>query len=215
MTRRFPALRFAFLEGGVGWACQMFGDLLEHWERRSARALERMDPRKLDPKLLMSLAEKYGDSDVVAALHARNGWPDHDPGLTGGVANLDDFSACKITRKQDWIDLYVKPFYFGCEADDRANAWAFSKNNPFESKLHALYSSDIGHFDVIDMRDPLPEAYELLEDGLINADNFRDFTFANAVHLWGTQNPKFFEGTAVARAAAEELKRPRAYPVLN
>ena len=209
MTRRFPELRFAFLEGGVGWACQLFGDLLEHWERRSAKALERMDPRKLDPKLLMSLAEKYGDSDVVAALHARNGWPDHDPSLTGGVADLDDFSACKITRKQDWIDLYVKPFYFGCEADDRANAWAFSKNNPFESKLNALYSSDIGHFDVIDMRDPLAEAHELVDDGLITPDNFRDFTFANAVHLWGTQNPRFFEGTAVARAAAEELKRPR------
>ena len=31
--------------------------------------------------------------------------------------------------------------------------------------------------------------------------------FANAVHLWGTQNPRFFEGTAVARAAAEELAR--------
>jgi len=27
------------------------------------------------------------------------------------------------------------------------------------------------------------------------------------VHLWGTQNPRFFEGTAVARAAAEELAR--------
>jgi predicted TIM-barrel fold metal-dependent hydrolase len=208
VTRRFPDLRFAFLEGGVGWACQMFGDLLEHWERRSAKALERMDPRKLDPKLLMSLAEKYGDSDVVAALHARNGWPDHDPGLTGGVADLDDFSACKITRKQDWIDLYVTPFYFGCEADDRANGWAFSKHNPFGSKLNALYSSDIGHFDVIDMRDPLAEAHELVDDGVISADNFRDFTFANAVHLWGTQNPRFFEGTAVARAAAEELARP-------
>jgi predicted TIM-barrel fold metal-dependent hydrolase len=215
VTRRFPQLRFAFLEGGVGWACQMFGDLLEHWERRSARALERMDPRKLDPKLLMSLAEKYGDSDVVAELHARNGWPDHDPSLTGGIADLDDFSACKISRKQDWIDLYVKPFYFGCEADDRANQWAFSKHNPFESKLNALYSSDIGHFDVIDMRDPLREAWELVEDGCITTDNFRDFSFANAVHLWGTQNPKFFEGTAVARAAAEELKRPRAYPVLD
>src|SRR5438552_3995468 len=215
VTRRFPELRFAFLEGGVGWACQLFGDLIEHWERRGATALKRMHPAKLDRQLLMNLVEKYGDSDVVAALHARNGWPDHDPGLTGGVADLDDFSACKITRKQDWVDLYVKPFYFGCEADDRANAWAFSKNNPFESKLNALYTSDIGHFDVIDMRDPLAEAHELVDDGLITAGNFRDFTFANAVHLWGTQNPRFFEGTAVARAAAEELKRPRAYPVLN
>ena len=48
VTRRFPKLRFAFLEGGVGWACQMFGDLLEHWERRNARRSSDMDPKKLD-----------------------------------------------------------------------------------------------------------------------------------------------------------------------
>src|SRR5262245_41322225 len=215
VTRRFPKLRFAFLEGGVGWACQLFGDLMEHWERRSAKALERMDPRKLDRALLMSLAEKYGDADTAGTLHARDGWPDNDPGLTGGIADLDDFSACRITRKQDWIALVATPFYFGCEADDRTNAWAFGKGNPFGSKLHALYSSDIGHFDVVDMRDPLPEAYELVEDGLISAENFRDFTFANAVHLWGTQNPRFFEGTTVAAAAAEELARGQARMTVN
>jgi predicted TIM-barrel fold metal-dependent hydrolase len=207
VTRRFPDLRFAFLEGGVGWACQMFGDLIEHWERRNRKALERMDPRKLDRALLMSLAEKHGDPDLVAALQARDGWPDHAPELTGGIDDLDDFAACRITRKEDWVDLYARPFYFGCEADDRTNAWAFGRGNPFGSKLNAIYSSDIGHFDVIDMRDPLPEAYELVEEGLISSDNFRDFTFANAVHLWGTQNPRFFEGTAVAGAAAEELAR--------
>jgi hypothetical protein len=48
VTRRFPELHFAFLEGGVGWASQLFGDLIEHWERRSAKALERMHPDKLD-----------------------------------------------------------------------------------------------------------------------------------------------------------------------
>src|SRR5437773_293974 len=207
VTRRFPALRFAFLEGGVGWACQLFGDLIEHWERRNRKALEHMDPRKLDRALLMNLAEKYGDPDVAAALRERDGWPDNDPDLTGGIADLDDFSACQITRKEDWVDLYAKPFYFGCEADDRTNAWAFSRNNPFGSKLNAIYSSDIGHFDVIDMRHPLPEAYELVEDGFITKENFRDFTFANSVHLWGTQNPRFFEGTTVAKAAAEELAR--------
>jgi predicted TIM-barrel fold metal-dependent hydrolase len=207
VTRRFPEVRFAFLEGGVGWACQMFGDLIEHWERRNGKALERMDPRKLDRERLMRLVEKHGDADLIAALQARDGWPDNDASLTGGIENLDDFSACRITRKEDWVDLYARPFYFGCEADDRTNAWAFGRGNPFGAKLHALYSSDIGHFDVIDMRDPLPEAWELVEDGLIGADDFRAFTFANAVHLWGTQNPRFFEGTAVAKAAAEELAR--------
>ena len=68
VTRRFPELRFAFLEGGVGWACQLFGDLIEHWERRSATALERMDPDKLDRKLLMNLVEKYGYDDIAAGV---------------------------------------------------------------------------------------------------------------------------------------------------
>ncbi len=209
VTRRFPELRFAFLEGGVGWASQLFGDLLEHWERRSGKALERMDPRKLDRSLLMSLAEKYGDADVVSTLHARDGWPDKDADLTGGVEDLDDFSACKITKKQDWVDLYVKPFYFGCEADDRMNATAFGKGNPFGARLNAIFSSDIGHFDVIDFRDPLRQAHELVDKGLITDDDFRDFTFANTVRLWGTQNPRFFDGTVVAKEAAAILNTPQ------
>src|SRR5262249_1151297 len=122
---------------------------------------------------------------------------------------------CTISKKQDWIDLYAKPFFFGCEADDRATAWAFSKNNPFGTKLNALYSSDIGHFDVIDMRHPLPEAYELVEDGCITEDNFRDFVFANTVHLWGTQNPKFFEGTTVAKAAGAARARGQRFGAVS
>lgn len=206
VTRRFPQLRFAFLEGGVGWGCQLFGDLIEHWERRGAPALKRMDPDKLDRKLLLDLVEKHGYEDIAAALRARDGWP--EPGaksLTGNRAELDDFAACKITRKEDWVELFAKPYYFGCEADDRMNATAFGRGNPFGSKLNAIYSSDIGHFDVIDFRDPLPEAYELVEDGHITEDNFRDFVFANSVRLWGTQNPNFFDGTVVAREAAAVL----------
>jgi predicted TIM-barrel fold metal-dependent hydrolase len=208
VTRRFPQLRFAFLEGGAGWAAQLFGDLIEHWERRNAKALERMDPAKLDRALLMHLVEKYGYDDMAEALRARDGYPNPEAHLTGGREELDDFAACKIARKEDWIDLYATPYYFGCEADDRMNVCAFSRANPFGAQLNAIYSSDIGHFDVVDMRDPLPEAWELVEDGLISEDNFRDFTFANAVRLWGTQNPRFFEGTVIAKEAAAVLAEP-------
>ena len=86
------------------------------------------------------------------------------------------------------------------------NAVAFGKAMPLGARINAIYSSDIGHFDVVDMRDPLPEAYELVEDGLITESDFHDFVFGNAVRLWGTQNPRFFEGTAVAREAAALLK---------
>jgi predicted TIM-barrel fold metal-dependent hydrolase len=213
ITRRFPALRFAFLEGGVGWGAQLWGDLMEHWERRNAKALENMRPDKLDRKLLMAMVEKYGYGEHAAALKARDGWPDPELHVTGGIDHLDDFSACKITGKQDWIDLYATPYYFGCEADDRMNATAFWEGNPFGCRLNAIYSSDIGHFDVIDMREPLAEAYELVEDGLFTEDNFRDFTFTNAVKLWGTQNPDFFKGTRVEKEAAAVLKAAQ-LPVL-
>jgi predicted TIM-barrel fold metal-dependent hydrolase len=213
VTRRFPGLRFAFLEGGVGWACMLFGDLIGHWDKRNRKALEHTDPRTLDRVLLMELAQKYGYEDIVAALRGRDGWPDPDAvnlDLSGGISDLDDYAACKIERKEDWRDLFVTPFYFGCEADDRVNAWAFTRQaNPFGARLNAIFGSDIGHFDVPDMLEVLPEAYELVEDGLITRDDFRDFTFANAVRLWGTQNPRFFEGTAVAKAAAAVLAETR------
>jgi hypothetical protein len=51
----------------------------------------------------------------------------------------------------------------------------------------------------------LPEAYEMVEDGLASADDFRDFTFGNVVRLFGRQNPRFFEGTRVAKEAAAVL----------
>lgn len=85
-------------------------------------------------------------------------------------------------------------------------AWAFDRRvNPFGARLNGIFGSDISHFDVPDMREVLPEAFELVEDGLITSDHFRDFTFANAVRLWGEVNPRFFQGTAVEREAAAVL----------
>jgi predicted TIM-barrel fold metal-dependent hydrolase len=211
VTRRFPNLRFGFLEGGVGWGCQLFADLIEHWERRGKKGLEYMDPTKLDRTLLRQLVDKYGYEDIAAELTRRDGWPaKEEDTLDGGVAAHDDYAACEITRKEDWVELYVKPFFFGCEADDRMNAVAFSKFNPFGARINAIYSSDIGHFDVPDMVQVLPEAYELVEHGFLTSDDFRDFTFGNAVRLWGAGNPRFFEGTSVAKAAAGLLGTPRA-----
>src|SRR5262245_18558350 len=121
VTRRFPELRFAFLEGGVGWGCQLFCDLIEHWERRGAKGLANMDPTKLNRKQLRELVDKYGYADIAAELDRRDGWPmKEEDSLTGGVP-LDDYHFCKIAQKQDWIDLFATPYYFGCEADDRMN----------------------------------------------------------------------------------------------
>jgi hypothetical protein len=127
-------------------------------------------------------------------------------GLTGGVEDVDDYFRCGIERPEDIRDRFVPRFYFGCEADDPVNAWAFHRGaNPLGARLNALFSSDIGHFDVPDMAEVVPEAWELVEHGLIGEDDFRDFMFANAVRFWGEVNPEFFRGTVVEKAAAQVL----------
>jgi predicted TIM-barrel fold metal-dependent hydrolase len=209
VTRRFPDLNFAFLEGGVGWACMLYADLIGHWEKRNRQAIESTNPSRLDRQALLAYAEKYGREAMAAAVRRGDGLEgDGNSALTGGVEDLDDYFRCQIERKEDIRDLFVPRFYFGCEADDPVNGWAFNRAaNPFGARLNALFSSDIGHFDVPDMAEVVPEAYELVEHGLLTDDDFRDFMFANAVRFWGEVNPDFFRGTAVEKAAAQVLGR--------
>jgi hypothetical protein len=47
------------------------------------------------------------------------------------------------------------------------------------------------------------EAYEMVENGMISADDFRDFVFANPARLWTALNPDFFKGTPVQSAVAD------------
>jgi predicted TIM-barrel fold metal-dependent hydrolase len=208
VTRRFPDLNFAFLEGGVGWACMLYADLIGHWQKRNRQAIERTSPSKLDRTALLAFAEKYGRDDVVDAIR-RGEELATDEALTGGVEDLDDYFRCAIEREEDLRELFVPRLYFGCEADDPINAWAFDRRvNPMGARLNALFSSDIGHFDVPDMAAVVPEAYELVEHELITADDFRDFMFENAVRFWGEVNPDFFTGTVVDTQAAGVLARP-------
>src|SRR6266550_1219558 len=94
VTRRFPDVNFGFLEGGVGWGCQLFADLIEHWERRGKAGLEYMDPKKLDRPLLAQLVDQYGYQGIAAQLERRDGWPNpKDDELDGGVAEHDDYAA--------------------------------------------------------------------------------------------------------------------------
>ena len=86
------------------------------------------------------------------------------------------------------------------------NAWAFNtKVNPFGACLKAIFSSDIGHWDVPDMRDVTEEAYELVEKGLITEADFRDFVFANPVSFYASANPQFFKETVVQQEVGSAI----------
>ncbi|MBV8773295.1 MAG: amidohydrolase family protein [Deltaproteobacteria bacterium] len=210
VTRRFPSLKFAFLEGGVGWACQLYADLIGHWKKRNYKALAEVNPANLDRRQLHQLIEEYAGPGAAEKL---NQWQSVSEGEEAAAAwaargrdIIDDYAACGIERPEDFVDLFARNFYFGCEADDPINAWAFNTRvNAYGARLKPLFGSDVGHFDVPDMREVLVEAHELVDDGIITSDNFRDFVFTYPVEFWAGANPDFFKDTAVEAAAAAWL----------
>jgi predicted TIM-barrel fold metal-dependent hydrolase len=201
--RRFPELRFAFLEGGVAWGCQLFADILGHWEKRNRDAVANYDPREFDLELCAELFDRFASPPIAArrkayeetaALQKRQP-ADHPLGY-------DDFADARIDSPEEIADVFERQFYFGCEADDPLSSLAFDRSRlPRGARLNALFASDIGHWDVPDVRRVLPEAWELVEREQLGAEEFREFSFANVVRMFRSVNPRFFEGTVVADAA--------------
>jgi len=201
--RRFPDLRFAFLEGGVAWACTLYADIIGHYTKRNRTALEHYDPRALDRELVEELVRRDGPAEFVTRLdrlcETLGFLSDPDEPVDG----LDEFARSGISSHEDVRDVFTRQFYFGCEADDPTNAFAFDQRvNPLDAQLRAMFASDIGHWDVPDVLGVVPEAWELVEHGLVDEDGFRAFAFENVVSLFTGTNPAFFAGTVVADEAA-------------
>jgi Amidohydrolase len=202
VTRRFPGLNFAFLEGGVAWAAALYSDLVGHWEKRNLAALRHhLDPGLVDRELMGAMAARYaaGAPRLDSRLLRRPAEPED---------MLDEFAACGIERAEDITSLFVDPFFFGCEADDPLTSMAYNTAvNPFGAELNAMMGSDIAHWDVPDMTEVLAEAWEMVDHGWIDEDAFERFTFSTPARFYTRTNPRFFAGTVVEDAVERFLAR--------
>jgi predicted TIM-barrel fold metal-dependent hydrolase len=197
VTRRFPHMNFAFLEGGVSWAAALYSDLIGHWEKRNLAALRsHLDPALIDRDLMAQHVQRFAADATGRPLRR----PKESPDM------LDEWAACGIEQAEDIKRLFVDPFYFGCEADDPLTSTAFNESvNPFGARLHAMMGSDIAHWDVPDMTEVLEEAWEMVDHGWISPADFREFTFVNPVRFYTGTNPDYFTGTVVHDAVARFL----------
>lgn len=211
VTRRFPQLRFGLLEGGADWGAHVYIHLIDRWEKRNREAVQNYNPAHADIELLAELFERYGqdllrgraidrstllrDSLGISALpHSRE--PNAD--------ELDDFALAGIDSAEDIKRQWVDSFYFGAEADDRTLGAAFNtRANPLGARINAIWSSDIGHWDVPDLTEPLAESWDLVEQGVISAADFKALVFENPYRFYTEANPDFFANTRVARLLAE------------
>jgi hypothetical protein len=208
VAQRFPALRFAFLEGGVAWAATLFSDIVGHYAKRNVDAVASYNHERVDRDKLERLIRDHGDSRINARIADLGEalWPFSDPG--GSESVIDEFTDCGVANADDIARVFERSFYFGCEADDPSNAVAFESRRAL--RLNAIFSSDLGHWDVPDNAKVLCEAHELVEDGLLTPENFREFTFSNAATFYSATNAEFFVGTSVESAVAE-LRTGRRY----
>ena len=201
VTRRFPTLNLGFLECGVAWAGNLLADICEHWEKRNLEALQILDPDTIDYELLDRLFHEHGQTFIAAI---------EEGSLDGGLRQLptpgvppeerDDWRYLQVSNEQEIVDLFAPRMFFGCEADDRTVAFAFSTANAKGCTLRPVFSSDIAHWDVPDMAAVVAESYELVEKSLIDEAQYRAFVFDNPVALFG---PQFFAGTVVESAVGQ------------
>jgi predicted TIM-barrel fold metal-dependent hydrolase len=217
VTFRFPRLQVGFLEGGAGWACSLYADLFEHWEKRSYEAVQAYDPSRLDRGRLQQLLREHGGARLAGLLDDRpleescrglfllSGWVPEAGWKPRDRELLDEFYRCPIERQEDLRDHFVPNFYFGCQAEDPSVAWALDGSLPLDARLQVMFSSDFGHWDVTDMRSVLAQAYHAVDAGRLDAERFRTFAFDSAVRLHGRHNPAFFRGTVVEQEAAAVL----------
>jgi predicted TIM-barrel fold metal-dependent hydrolase len=203
---RHPELNFAFLEGGASWACQLLGDLVSHWEKRNKRDIGRYDPAALNTELMKSLFDQYATGRLAACRSelAEDRW---DWAAQPGPNGVDDFVGSGLAAKEDIQEIFANQLFFGCEGDDPMNAAAFDTTlRAAMGRINAVFASDIGHWDVPDIGHVLAEAWELVEEGPLDEQQFSDFTFGNVVRQLGRVNPDFFVGTAVETEAARLLR---------
>ena len=203
VTQRFPKLNFGFLEGGVAWAMILLNDIVEHFEKRNvASLLANLDPATLDVELLVRLFDEYGDAHLTGERVRAN--PHHRAALPLRPDPFDEFADSGMKEIRDLRRLFCDNFYFGCEADDRMMSVAFNRRlSPVGAKLKAMFGSDIGHWDVMEAKSVLSEAWSLVEGQLLSQDDFRELTFVNPARMHLGMNPHYFKGTAIEAQAAD------------
>jgi predicted TIM-barrel fold metal-dependent hydrolase len=197
---RFPTLTFGFLEGGAGWACDLLHALEEHYEKRNAAGLGNYDPAALDREELRAELLRGGLSQASR--------PGRDPAPFAGEGGArpawarDEFEQSGIEDERQFGEIFARQLFFGCEADDRSVYRALDgKGNPFGLRLNAIFSSDIGHWDVPDLSSVVLESRRLVDKGLLAEGDYRDFVFTHPGRMHLSMNPRFFDGTLVEAAA--------------
>lgn len=212
VVSRHPDLRFAFLEGGAGWAASLFADLMGHYAKRNSDSIRAYDPAGMDRALMAELFARYASPRVGERLDRLDEalLPLSAPmaQVPNDFAAIEDGGGVDAERIERMFSTQV---FAGCEGDDPLNVLlGRGHSRLLGTKLNGVLGSDIGHWDLPDVASLVHETRELVESGDLDESDYRDFVFTNPVRLWAGPAAArgFFDGTAVEHAVADVLPVP-------
>ena len=116
VPKRFPQLKFAFLEGGVAWMRSLYCDLVSHWEKRNREALENFNPAHINTAEFIELAARYGGRHVAG--RAETLIADHQGRMARGedAASFDEWAPSGIGSAAEICEIFTR----GSTSDARA-----------------------------------------------------------------------------------------------
>jgi len=164
--------------------------------------MRRLDPTNVDWDEFADLFSRYG-GDWAGMAPKPTTYPDQD------VALLDEFGAVGIEKAEEIRDLFVTPFFCGCEADDpmTVNAYKHEGRTRFGRPLtNAMFGSDISHWDVPVMADVLARSTRWSSTGSSASPTCATSCTPHPCASTRGGNPDFFAGTVVEDFVDDTLR---------
>ena len=142
-----PRAHFAFLEGGVAWACSLFADLIGHWEKRNGPNDRPASTRRGSTvEEMMRLFATYGGRFGRSELDVRGTRPSRGSGHGGRVRRLWRRAGRGHRR------TLRAPVLLRLRGRRPAHDQGVQhQGQPLRLQAPALFGSDISHWDVPDM----------------------------------------------------------------
>ena len=165
VTRRFPKLKFAFLEGRRGMGLRTIQRSDRPLEKTQSQGAGGHRPRQSQSRDAAHLSRATAAMAwrQAGAMEARGRV--YSPRTADPDASLDDFEACAIERAEQIRDLFIPNFFISVAKRTTQPTPRLSIPGPTRTApLNAIFGSDIGHFDVPDMTKVLTEAWEMVDD---------------------------------------------------